>query len=85
MALEMHSLEAREKRQRTLAAYRRIEDEDVLICRRNGLVPLAIADRLNIGIRRGVTVLEEAGEEVPGYLITNSPPPVEPRCKSCGR
>lgn len=88
MALKMHSSEAREKaeaaRRHTIANHRKLADEDILICRRNGLVPLAIADRLGVSLRRVIRVMHEAGEPVPYYLITSGEPAREP-CRRCGR
>ena len=85
MALQMHSPEARKKASRTLSRYRELTEEDILILRKKGLVPLAIADRLGISLRRVVSVLQAAGEEIPGYLITNREPPRGVSCPECGR
>jgi len=41
------------------------------------MVPLAIADEFRIGRRRVVAILEEAGQEIPGYLTTWNEPPRE--------
>jgi hypothetical protein len=48
------------------------------------MVPLAIADAIGISLRRVVTVLEESGEELLGFLTTWNEPPRGERCPSCG-
>ena len=89
MALNMHTPEARKKasaaRRRTLEAYRNLADEDVLLLRSRGMVPLAIADRVGVGLRRVVAVLRENGLEIPGYLTTSNEPPRGQCCPTCGR
>jgi hypothetical protein len=70
---------------RTVETRQKLEREDVLLLRKRGIVPLAIADELRIGLRRVVALLEEAGEEIPGYLTTWNEPPREPKpCRHCG-
>lgn len=49
------------------------------------MVPSAIADELGVSPRRVVTYLKEAGESIPGYLITwNEPPRDWNPCPHCG-
>jgi DNA-directed RNA polymerase specialized sigma24 family protein len=77
-----HSEEATEKYRKTIELRRQLQREDVLLYRQRGLVPLAIADEMGISLRRVVRILEEAGEEIPGYLTTWNEPPREP-CRRC--
>jgi FixJ family two-component response regulator len=80
-----HKAAAQAKRSNTISERQRFLTEDVLLLRKRGLVPLAIADELGISLRRVVDYLEEAGEEIPGYLTTWSEPPREPKpCAHCG-
>ena len=83
--LEAHTDEANAKRQQTIETRQRLEREDVLLLRGRGLVPLAIADELDISLRRVVDYLEDAGEQIPGYLTTWNEPPRGERCPTCGR
>jgi DNA-directed RNA polymerase specialized sigma24 family protein len=81
---EAYTDAAKEKRQRTIETRQTLEREDVLLLRKRGLVPLAIADELGISLRRVVDSLQEAGEEIPAYLITWNEPPREPNpCRRC--
>lgn len=83
--LEAHSEAAQARRAKTIADRQRFLAEDVLLLRRRGLVPLAIADELSISLRRVVEYLEEAGEEIPSYLTTwNEPPRQHLACPHCG-
>ena len=80
-----HSDEAREKRLASEEERRQYQREDVLLLRKRGMVPLAIADELDIGLRRVRTYLEEAGEVIPYYVTTSGESPREPkRCRHCG-
>ena len=83
--LKAQSEEAKAKRLATEEERRRFQREDILLLRRRGMVPLAIADAIGISLRRVVTVLEEAGEDIPGFLTTWNEPPRGERCPSCGR
>jgi DNA-directed RNA polymerase specialized sigma24 family protein len=82
---EAYSDEANAKRRQTIETRAKLEREDLLLLRRRGLVPLAIADELGISLRRVVTVLEESGEELLGFLTTWNEPPRGERCSVCGR
>jgi DNA-directed RNA polymerase specialized sigma24 family protein len=75
--------DAKDKARQTVEERQRYQREDVLLLRRRGMVPLAIADELGISLRRVVAYLREAGVEIPGYLTTSGEPPREP-CRHCG-
>jgi DNA-directed RNA polymerase specialized sigma24 family protein len=75
---------AKDKRQKTIETRQRFEREDVLLLHKRGLVPLAIADALDISLRRVVDYLRDAGETIPVYLTTWNEPPRGERCPSCG-
>jgi hypothetical protein len=80
-----YSETANARRKATIEDRRRFQQEDVILLRRRGLVPVAIADALGIGLRRVVEWLEGAGENIPSYLTTSSAPPREDRsCRHCG-
>lgn len=83
--LKSQSAEAKAKRLATEEERRRFQREDILLLRERGMVPLAIADELGISLRRVVTVLEESGEELLGFLTTWNEPPRGERCSACGR
>lgn len=74
----LNTPEARSKAAETLAFKRNLLEEDVLLLRERGLVPLAIADELDIALRRVVKILQESGYEVPRYLITSGEPKKSP-------
>jgi len=83
--LKAQSDEAKTKRLATEEERRRFQREDILLLRKRGMVPLAIADELGISLRRVVTVLEESGEQLLGFLTTWNEPPRGERCPTCGR
>lgn len=83
--LKSQSEEAKAKRLATEEERRRFQREDILLLRERGMVPLAIADELGISLRRVVTVLEESGEQLLGFLTTWNEPPRGERCSACGR
>ena len=72
------------KRRKTIEERRRYQREDVLLLRKRGMVPVAIADELGVGLRRVVAYLEEAGETIPYYVTTSNEPPREP-CRRYAR
>lgn len=80
-----HSEEANKKRRETIALRQKLEQEDVILLRRRGMVPFAIADKMGVSLRRVVRHLEEAGAEIPGYLTTWNEPPGETACPRCGK
>lgn len=78
--------EARERAREAVAHRQDLQCEDVVLLRRRGLVPLAVADELGISLARVVRYLTEAGERIPGYLTTwNAPLRDHERCERCGR
>ena len=81
----MHSPEARKKVAEKREKRRAVKDQDILTYHQRGLVPLAIADKARVGLRRVVLVLRENGIEIPGYLTTAHEPPRDPRCELCGK
>jgi hypothetical protein len=83
--LKAQSDEAKAKRVATVEERQRFQREDLILLRKRGLVPLAIADELGISLRRLVTVLEESGEQLLGFLTTWNEPPRGARCSACGR
>jgi len=79
----MHAPEAArrlsERLKKTVEERRRFQREDVLMLRRRrGMVPLAIADVVGIVLRKVLKILEEAGEAIPYYVTTNNPPKRKP-------
>ena len=62
----------------TLAFKRDLLEEDVLLLRERGMVPLAIADEVGISLRWTVKILQWAGLEIPGYLTTSKAPSKSP-------
>jgi DNA-directed RNA polymerase specialized sigma24 family protein len=79
------SAEAREKAREAVAHRQRLEREDVLLLRRRGMVPLAIADEVGISLSRVVRYLNDAGEKAPSYLTTWGEARLErTTCPHCG-
>jgi hypothetical protein len=76
---------SREALREARALKSKLRDEDVVLLRRQGLVPLAIADQLHMSVERVVRVLGENDLEVPTYLTTYSPPARGPICPHCGK
>jgi hypothetical protein len=69
----------------TNAAKRELLREDVLLLWERGVVPVAIADALNISDERVARYLKEAGVSVPSYLRTEMPAREARRCPHRGR
>lgn len=78
-----HSQEAAEKRSRTLAFNRKLDEENVIALRREGLVPVAIADRLRVGVGRVREILIANGLEPYGF-VSWEPAGPRPHCPNCG-
>jgi hypothetical protein len=59
--------------------------DSILRLHERGLVPLAIASKLNLSVSYVSHVLREAGIEIPSYLETHGPRPGKTLCPHCGR
>jgi hypothetical protein len=81
MAARSHSLEAEEKR-RELRELIRV---DLVLLRRQGMVPLAIADGVDRSVEWVVSVLRGEGFEIPGYLETTGGKAQRRFCPHCAR
>ncbi|HET7128646.1 MAG TPA: hypothetical protein VFJ93_06205 [Gaiellaceae bacterium] len=83
MALQMHAPESRQRAAETRDFNRRLDEENVIALRREGLVPVAIADRLGIGFGRVRKILQAHGLEPLGFVSSE---PAGPRtaCPKCG-
>jgi hypothetical protein len=75
---------AREKRRDTIERRRQVQRQDILLLRRRGLVPLAIAETVGTTVTRVSDVLREEGFELPSYLTLTGPKPKKARCPKCG-
>lgn len=80
----LNTPEARESQRASVAFRQQLQREDVGLLRKQGLVPLAIADQVGISLRLTMKYLEELGEEIPRYLITSGEPKRAP-CLCCGK
>lgn len=67
---------------RALVAARR---DSVLRLHERGLIPLAIASKLNLSLTYVTSVLRDEGIELPSYLETQGPRPEREDCPHCGR
>jgi DNA invertase Pin-like site-specific DNA recombinase len=59
--------------------------EDIATLWQRGLVPLAIAYKLEISVTTVSRVLREQGVEIPSYLTATGPRVKRPRCPHCGK
>ena len=80
----VRSLETKKKREATIARRRQAQREDMVLLRRRGLVPLAIAEIVGASVTRVTRILEEEGFELPSYLTLAGPKPKRDRCPKCG-
>ena len=80
--LTAHSEEAEAKRREL----RELVREDVIRLRRQGMVPLGIADADGVGrsVEWVAAVLREEGFVIPGYLETTGGRAKRDRCAKCG-
>jgi hypothetical protein len=79
--LSSHSEEAEAKRRE----FRELVREDVILLRRQGMVPLGIADAVGRSVEWVVTILREEGFTIPGYLETTGGRARGDRCAKCGK
>jgi hypothetical protein len=59
--------------------------DSILRLHDRGLVPLAIASKLNLSVSYVSRVLRDEGIEIPNYLETQGPRPERTVCPHCGR
>ena len=81
---DAHTPEAKEKRKATIERRRQAQREDVVLLRRRGLVPLAIAGVVGMPVSKVTRILEDEGFELPSYLTLSGPRPKRDRCPKCG-
>ena len=78
--LSAHSEVAEEKRRQL----RELTREDVVLLRRQGMVPVAIADQVRRSVEWVSAVLREEGFTIPGYLDTTGGKKRD-CCPHCGK